>query len=71
MARPRVLFVSGSFGLGHVTRDLAVVRELRRKDPHIEVGWLSASPATLVLAQAGETLVPERHEYRSETDTAD
>ena len=63
--------MSGSFGLGHVTRDLAVVRELRRKDPHIEVGWLSASPATLVLAQAGETLVPERHEYRSETDTAD
>ena len=71
MARPRVLFVSGSFGLGHVTRDLAVVRELRRKAPHVEVGWLSASPATEVLAQAGETLVPECQEYRNETDAAD
>ena len=71
MARPRVLFVSGSFGLGHVTRDLAVVRELRRKESDIEVEWLSSSPATQVLSQAGETLVPECYEYRSETDTAD
>ena len=71
MARPRVLFVSGSFGLGHMTRDLAVVRELRRKESDIEVEWLSSSPATQVLSQAGETLVPECYEYRSETDTAD
>jgi predicted glycosyltransferase len=71
MAKPRVLFVSGSFGLGHVTRDLAVVRELRRKAPHIQVEWLSAPPATEVLAQAGEALVPECREYRSETNTAD
>ena len=71
MAKPRVLFVSGSFGLGHVTRDLSVVRELRRRAPHIEVEWLSGSPATQVLAQAGETLVPECREYRSETNTAD
>jgi len=63
--------VSGSFGLGHVTRDLAVVRELRRKAPYIQVKWLSAPPATEVLAQAGETLVPECREYRSETNTAD
>jgi UDP-N-acetylglucosamine:LPS N-acetylglucosamine transferase len=69
--KPRVLFVSGSFGLGHVTRDLAVVRELRRKAPQIEVEWLSASPSSEVLARAGETLVPECRQYRSETNTAD
>ncbi len=68
---PRVLYVSGSFGLGHVTRDLAVVRELRRKAPDIEVEWLSASPTTDVLTRAGETLVPECAEYQCETDTAD
>ena len=67
----KVLFVSGSFGLGHVTRDLAVVHELRRKAPQIEVEWLSAPPATQALAQAGETLVAECRDYRSETDTAD
>jgi len=68
---PKVMFVSGSFGLGHVTRDLAVVRELRRRAPHIEVDWLSASPATDALAQAGEILVPECREYRCETDAAE
>jgi len=71
MAGNRILFVSGSLGLGHATRDLAVVRELRRKAPGIEVGWLAASPTTDMLAGADETLVPECRDYRSETDTAD
>jgi UDP:flavonoid glycosyltransferase YjiC (YdhE family) len=71
VARSKVLFVSGSFGLGHVTRDLAVARELRRKAPQLDVQWLSAPPATEVLAQAGETLTPECQDYRSETNTAD
>jgi hypothetical protein len=63
--------VSGSLGLGHATRDLVVIRELRRKAPSIEVAWLSASPATEMLDRAGETLVPECLEYRCETDSAD
>ena len=71
MAPPRVLFVSGSLGLGHATRDLAVARELRRKAPGTEIGWLAASPTAETLAAAGETLVPECREYRCETDTAD
>jgi predicted glycosyltransferase len=71
MAGSRVLFVSGSLGLGHVTRDLAVARELRRKAPGTEIGWLAASPSTEILAAAGEKLVPECREYHCETDTAD
>ena len=71
MAGYRVLFVSGSLGLGHATRDLAVARELRRKAPGIEVGWLAAAPTTDTLAGAGELLVPECRDYWSETDTAD
>ena len=71
MAGFRVLFVSGSLGLGHVTRDLAVARELRRKAPGIEVGWLAAPPTSDTLADAGEILVPECRDYWCETDTAD
>jgi len=71
MPNPRVLYVSGSLGLGHATRDLAVVRELRRKAPSAEIAWLSASPTSEFLTRAGETLVPECKEYRCETDSAD
>jgi predicted glycosyltransferase len=71
MGSSRVLFVSGSFGLGHATRDLAVARELRRKAPGTEIVWLAASPTAETLAGAGEKLVPEWREYRCDTDTAD
>jgi len=71
MVDSKVLFVSGSLGLGHATRDLAVARELRRRAPGTEIGWLAASPTAEMLSSAGETLVPESREYRCETDTAD
>lgn len=71
MSDPRVLYVSGSFGLGHVTRDLAIAREIRRLCPDAEIRWLAASPASDVLTAAGEKLVPEHAEYRSETELAD
>ena len=54
-----------------MTRDLAVARELRRKAPGIEVGWLAAPPTSDTLADAGEILVPECRDYWCETDTAD
>jgi len=67
----RVLYVSGSIGLGHVTRDLAVARELRALEPRIELHWLAAPPASDVLAAAGEILIPECARYRCETDHAE
>jgi len=34
-----VLFVSGSIGLGHATRDLAIAAELRRLWPGVEIAF--------------------------------
>src|SRR5581483_11384506 len=42
---PRVLFVSGSIGLGHAARDLAIARELRRLLPSVQLEWLAGDPA--------------------------
>ena len=59
----RVLFISGSFGLGHVTRDLAIAKEMGRMCPQVEIFWLAGSPACEVLAAAGEKLAPELDKY--------
>jgi hypothetical protein len=67
----KVLYVSGSLGLGHVTRDLAIARELRRLCPQIDIEWIAGSPASDVLVAAGEKLVPEQSRYRGETDLAE
>ena len=67
----RALYVSGSIGLGHVNRDLAVVGELRSLEPRVEVHWLAGPPASDVLAARGEILVPECTGYRCETDQAE
>jgi len=59
MSRKRVLFISGSLGLGHVGRDIEIVKALRKIELGVEVCWLADEPASMVLAQAGETLLPE------------
>jgi hypothetical protein len=66
-----VLYVSGSLGLGHVTRDLAIAAEIRRMCPEVEIVWIAGSPASDVLEAAGERLVPEQVKYRGETDLAE
>ena len=66
-----VLYVSGSLGLGHVTRDLAIAAEMRRMCPEVEIVWIAGSPASDVLEAAGERLVPEQVNYRGETDLAE
>jgi UDP:flavonoid glycosyltransferase YjiC (YdhE family) len=55
----KVLFISGSLGLGHVTRDLAIARELRRHDPELEISWLAAPPAAQLIEAEGERLLPQ------------
>ncbi len=54
-----VLFISGSIGLGHVLRDLAIAREMRRQRPGLAISWLAATPADRVLREAGETVLPD------------
>jgi len=71
MAKKRLLYVSGSIGLGHVTRDLAITDELRRQCPDIEISWLASHPATLLLKEAGEKLVPEADTYADDNVPAE
>ena len=47
MSSKKILFISGSAGLGHVTRDLAIANELHKQNPEIELSWLAADPALL------------------------
>ena len=55
----KLLFISGSLGLGHIGRDLEIAKKLREFNPGVEISWLADNPATNVLKQAGETLLPE------------
>lgn len=55
----KILYISGSIGLGHVTRDLAVANELRRQIPGVDISWLAANPASQILRENGEQLLAE------------
>ena len=59
MSRPkRALWVSSPIGLGHVQRDIAIARELRRLVPDLEIEWLAQHPVTKVLEANGEKIHP-------------
>jgi predicted glycosyltransferase len=64
---PRALVVSSPIGLGHVHRDLAIVEELRRLRPRLEVEWLAQDPVTRVLEGRGERIHPASAELASES----
>jgi pimeloyl-ACP methyl ester carboxylesterase/UDP:flavonoid glycosyltransferase YjiC (YdhE family) len=58
-SRPRrALWISSPIGLGHVQRDLAIARAVRRRVPDLEIHWWAQPPVTEVLAGAGETIHP-------------
>lgn len=59
MSRPRrVLFISSPIGLGHVQRDLAIARELRKLEPDLQIEWFTTDPAAAYLDREGEKLHP-------------
>jgi pimeloyl-ACP methyl ester carboxylesterase/predicted glycosyltransferase len=59
MARKRkALFISSAIGLGHVQRDLAIVREMRALQPDLEVDWFTVHPAATYLEREGERVHP-------------
>ena len=63
----RILFISGSVGLGHATRDLAIAAALRRTLPDLAIDWLAAPPASDCLRQAGERLLPAAADWADES----
>jgi pimeloyl-ACP methyl ester carboxylesterase/predicted glycosyltransferase len=68
LSRPkRALYISSPIGLGHARRDLAIVEELRKIDPDLQVDWLAQDPVTRVLESAGETIHPASEWLASES----
>ncbi len=71
VAKKRILYISGSIGMGHVTRDLAVAGQLRKQYPEVELSWLASHPATIPLKDAGEKLLPEADIYANDSIPAE
>lgn len=63
----RILYLSGSAGLGHVTRDLGLATELRRQRSDLEILWLGGPTQSRVLCEAGESVLPEAADWEDET----
>jgi pimeloyl-ACP methyl ester carboxylesterase/predicted glycosyltransferase len=56
--RRKALFISSPIGLGHVQRDLAIARELRKLHPDLDIDWFTVDPAARYLEQEGERVHP-------------
>ncbi len=54
----RALFISSPIGLGHVQRDLAIARELRKLQPDLAIDWFTTEPAAGYLVREEERLHP-------------
>jgi predicted glycosyltransferase len=58
-AGQKVLFISGSIGMGHVTRDLEIANALRKLRPNTEIVWMAEDVAGRYLRDMGEVLLPD------------
>ena len=65
----KVLYVSGSVGLGHIERDMAIAKEIRRLRPGTEVHWMAGDPARRVLRLNNETVLPESDDFDQGNDS--
>ncbi|WP_127999159.1 alpha/beta hydrolase [Piscinibacter defluvii] len=54
----KALFISSPIGLGHVQRDLAIARELRKLQPDLAIDWFTVDPAAAYLQREGEHVHP-------------
>lgn len=65
MPRKKILYISGSIGLGHVSKDFAIAEKIRAQNPEVEITWLAADPADIVLETKGEYLHPYSKQFAS------
>ena len=65
MTRKKILYISGSIGLGHVSKDFAIAEKIRAQYPGVEITWLAADPADIVLETKGESLHPYSKQFAS------
>jgi hypothetical protein len=68
---PRLLYLSGSMGLGHVTRDVAIVDKIRKIRPDTEIDWIATSPAREYLTERGERVLAEADQWGDPTGQAE
>jgi UDP-N-acetylglucosamine:LPS N-acetylglucosamine transferase len=64
----KVLFYSGSLGLGHVNRDIAIANEIRKRAKDLEIVWIAGEPAITRLKEVGETVIPSSLGFQKETE---
>jgi pimeloyl-ACP methyl ester carboxylesterase/predicted glycosyltransferase len=70
-APKRILYLSSPIGLGHAERDVAIVDELRKQRPGVQVDWLAQHPVTEVLERRGERVHPASRFLASEAAHVD
>jgi hypothetical protein len=68
---PRLLYLSGSMGLGHVTRDVVIADEIRRVHPDLEIDWIATSPAREYLEEREEHVLPISEQWGDPTGQAE
>ena len=59
MTKKKVLFISWQGAMGHITRDVAIAKEIHKQMPEVELLWLASPMATQILEEVGESLLPE------------
>jgi predicted glycosyltransferase len=65
MPENKVLYISGSIGLGHVIKDLAIANKLREIRQDLEITWIATNPATEYLEEKGEYIHPLAYKFSS------
>jgi hypothetical protein len=66
MPMKKILFISGSVGLGHVPRDLSIAKELLSQNPEVEILWLASPPASMLIKDGGRKLLPESDQWAND-----
>jgi UDP-N-acetylglucosamine:LPS N-acetylglucosamine transferase len=71
MKRKQILFITGSIGLGHLTRDLATAASIRLLNPEADLVWLAYQTVKPLLEKAGETVLTEADQLSDVNEAAD